>query len=124
MNRLTVRLVASHAAVALVGAVATYVIVRQLAPTLFDRSMEQSGMMGRGAGGQLRQQFADAVDQALLVGALVGAVAAALFGMAAAYQLLRPLADLRSAARGSPRGGTTSPCPAPESSSSPNSPMT
>ncbi|MEZ5191492.1 MAG: hypothetical protein R2734_02460 [Nocardioides sp.] len=34
------------------------------------------------------------------MGALVGAVAAAaLFGMAAAYQLLRPLADLRSAAR-------------------------
>lgn len=100
MNRLTVRLVVSHAVVALIGAVATFLIVRQLAPTLFDQSMRQSGMMGRGAGGELRTQFADAVDTALLVGALVGALAAALVGTAAAYQLLRPLADLQRAARG------------------------
>ena len=51
MNRLLVRLIASHAIVALLGAAATYLIVRQLAPSLFDQSMMHAGngsMMGQG----------------------------------------------------------------------------
>ena len=83
MNRLVVRLVISHVLVALLGAVATFLVVRQLAPTLFDRSMmgQQMGMgqtgmgqagmgqPGMGQGASLRAQFAQAVGQALLVGA-------------------------------------------------------
>ena len=109
MNRLPVRLVLSHLLVAVLGALATYVVVRQLAPTLFDQSMRHGpgagvngvGMApggGPGVGLALRQQFADAVDQALLVGALIGAAAAAGAGALAAYRLTRPLERLRAAA--------------------------
>ena len=105
MNRLAVRLVASHALVAVLGAAATYLIVRQLAPSLFDQNIMHAGMgqmMGRGGNGataELRTQFADAVDQALLVGSLVGAAAAALFGSLAAFALVRPLGRVRAATR-------------------------
>jgi len=105
MNRLVVRLVISHALVALLGAVATFLVVRQLAPTLFDRSMGQQMGMGQGMGmtaGQgagLREQFASAVDQALLVGAVVGGLAAAAFGVVAAWRLIRPLESVRAATR-------------------------
>ncbi|WP_330473740.1 sensor histidine kinase [Terrabacter sp. C0L_2] len=104
MNRLSARLVLSHLLVALIGAVATFVIVRQLAPTLFDSSMSRSGAgvgMGLGRAGEasLRTQFADSVDQALLVGAILGSVAAASFGAVAAWRLLRPLGAMARAAR-------------------------
>ncbi|EWT02819.1 ATPase [Intrasporangium oryzae NRRL B-24470] len=114
MNRLAVRLVVSHALVAVLGVVATFVIVRQLAPPLFDESMRMSGMMGAGPGsGTLRQQFADAVDQALLVGALVGIGAAALFGAFAAYRLIEPLGTVRAATRQMALGRYADPIPAP-----------
>ncbi|MFN8189330.1 MAG: HAMP domain-containing sensor histidine kinase [Nocardioidaceae bacterium] len=113
MNRLVVRLVISHVLVALLGAVATFLVVRQLAPTLFDRSMmgQQMGMgqtgmgqagmgqPGMGQGASLRAQFAQAVDQALLVGAAVGALAAAAFGVVATWRLTRPLESIRAATR-------------------------
>ncbi|MCB0909194.1 MAG: HAMP domain-containing protein, partial [Nocardioidaceae bacterium] len=113
MNRLVVRLVISHVLVALLGAVATFLVVRQLAPTLFDRSMmgQQAGMgqgmgqagvgqqLGPGQGASLREQFAQAVNQALLVGAVVGALAAAAFGVAATWRLTRPLETIRAATR-------------------------
>lgn len=102
MNRLSTRLVLSHLLVALIGAAATFVIVRQLAPTLFDSSMNRSGVgMGMGRAGEpsLRTQFADSVDQALLVGAILGSVAAASFGAVAAWRLLRPLGAMGRAAR-------------------------
>jgi histidine kinase len=120
MNRLVVRLIASHAIVAVLGAAATYLIVRQLAPNLFDQNMMHSGagaMMGQGPGtganASLRADFADAVDQALLVGTLVGAVAAALFGSLAAFGLVRPLNRLRAAAREMARGRYAAPVPVP-----------
>jgi len=102
MNRLSTRLVLSHLLVALIGAVATFVIVRQLAPPLFDSSMNRTGAglgMGRVGETSLRTQFADSVDQALLVGAILGSVAAASFGAVAAWRLLRPLGDMARAAR-------------------------
>ncbi|GAA2161300.1 histidine kinase [Humibacillus xanthopallidus] len=116
MNRLDVRLVLSHLLVAVLGAAATFVIVRQLAPALFDESMRMSGMGGMGGGqgaGTLRQQFADAVQGALLVGALVGAVAAAVFGTFAAYRLVRPLAAVRAATREMAQGRYAVPVPVP-----------
>ena len=117
MNRLVVRLVASHVLVAVLGAAATFLIVRQLAPLLFDESLRMGRMgepgMGQGASGALRQQFADSVDQALLIGALVGAAAAALFGAVAAYGLVRPLAQVRSATRAMASGQYAVPVPIP-----------
>lgn len=104
MNRLSVRLVLSHLVVAILGALATFVIVRQLAPALFDETLRRAqagGPRGPGQGmGQnagLREQFATAVDQALLIGALVGAAVAAIFGIIAAWRLIRPLGRLRTA---------------------------
>jgi len=121
MNRLSIRLVLSHLLVAVVGLLATFVVVRQLAPTLFDRM--QTGPMGPGMGGglgpgsgqqgALRQQFADAVDQALVVGALVGAAAAGIIGAFAAYRLVRPLGTVRAATREMARGRYAVPVPLP-----------
>lgn len=106
MNRLSVRLVLSHVLVALIGGVAAFLVVRWLAPALFDESMRQgtpgSGGghgpgQGMGAGGALRDQFAAAVDQALLVGVAVGVVAAAAFGVFAAQRVIRSLGRVRAA---------------------------
>lgn len=115
MNRLVVRLVASHVLVALLGAAATFLIVRQLAPALFDESIRMGRGMtpGMGQGQALREQFASAVDQALLVGSIIGAVAAALFGALAAYALIRPLGRLRSATREMAKGRYAVPVPVP-----------
>ncbi len=100
MRRLSVRLVASHLAVALLGGLATAVVVRQLAPSLFDERLRG---MGRGTGvpasGAVRAEFAAAVDSALLIGTLVGVGVATAAGTFAAYQLLRSLARLRAATR-------------------------
>lgn len=117
MKRLSVRLVLSHVLVAVLGAIATYVVVRQLAPSLFDESMRRMGMgMGRPgqAGTTLRDQFAEAVDRALLVGALVGATAAAIFGVVASYRLVRPLGTVRAATRAMARGHYDVPVPQPQ----------
>ena len=46
MNRLVVRLVISHLLVAVVAALATFLVVRQLAPALFDASLR----VGQGGG--------------------------------------------------------------------------
>jgi len=106
MNRLSVRLVLSHLLVAILGALATFVIVRQLAPALFDETLRRGQGGGPRAPGQgfgqnagLREQFAASVDQALLIGALVGAAVAAVFGIVAASRLIRPLGRLRDATR-------------------------
>lgn len=106
MNRLSARLVLSHVMIAVLGALATFLIVRQLAPALFDETLRRAqGGPPRGPGpgaGQsagLREQFATAVDQALLIGALVGAAVAAVFGVLAAWRLIRPLRRLRDATR-------------------------
>jgi histidine kinase len=116
VNRLGVRLVVSHLLAVLVGAVATFVIVRALAPALFENMVQQSGMgmgMGRGQGGTLRQQMADAVTQALLVGTVVGLVAAAGFGAVAAHRLVRSLRTVGAATRAMAGGRYAVPVPVP-----------
>ncbi len=102
MNRLAARLVLSHALVAVLGGLATFLVVRTLTPALFDRMMGgDAPMMGQGPGhpGALRGQVADAVTQALLVGILVGVVAATVFGIFAAQRLVRPLRQLGETTR-------------------------
>ncbi|MEZ5092078.1 sensor histidine kinase [Nocardioides sp.] len=98
-GRLSTRLVVSHLLVAVLGGLATALVVRMLAPTLFDRTLQG---MGRGMGGMtsgtLRSEFARSVDSALVVGTIVGIVVAAAAGAWAAYRLLAPLQDLRAAA--------------------------
>ncbi len=103
MRRLPVRLVLSHLVVAVVGVAATYLVVRLLAPLLFDQSLRMgqgpgAGGPGMGSGG-LRAQVSAAVDSAVLVGALVGAVAATGLGALIAWRLSRPLQAVRDAAR-------------------------
>ena len=119
MNRLSGRLVASHALVALLGAVATFFVVRTMAPALFDESMRMGPSYGPGPGGgmgagqQVRQQFAHAIDQALVVGALVGVVAATVLGGVLAHRLVRPITALRRATREIARGRYDTPIPTP-----------
>ncbi len=96
MNRLVTRLVLSHLLVAVLGGLATVVVVRALTPVIFDRSMGRLGtgaMTGRGPGAQgaLRTEVADAVTQAVAIGLVVGVVAAGAFGVLAAARLVRPL---------------------------------
>lgn len=100
MNRLAVRLVLSHLLVAVLGGLATFLVVRALTPALFDRMTGgQGSMMGQGRGGTLRGQVADAVTQALVVGVLVGLAAATVFGIFAAQRLVRPLRRLGDTTR-------------------------
>lgn len=95
MNRVAVRLVLSHLVVALLGGLATVVVVRALTPVIFDRSTGMGQMMGRGPGfgtqQEVRTQVVDALTQAIGIGLLVGVVAAAGFGVLAAARLVRPL---------------------------------
>jgi histidine kinase len=110
VNRLGVRLVLSHLLVAVAGGVTTFLVVRALAPALFDASLHGNPNPGQGRfGGQgqnqmLRDQFAAAVDQSLLIGSLVGAALAAVLGALLAYRVIRPLARVRRATRDIARG--------------------
>ena len=111
MNRLSVRLVMSHILVALIGGLATFAVVRWLAPPLFDQNMrhshfgDENGRGGKqGQGGAIREQFVEAVDQALLIGAVVGVLAAAAFGIFAAYRVIHSVNGVRAATRELARG--------------------
>ena len=114
MSRLATRLGLAHLAVVLLGALATLVVVRSLAPTLFDRSMRGRGP-GPGGGGSgptmFREMFVSTVDQALLIGASVGVVAAAVLGIAFAYRLARLIRELGTATRALSAGRADTPGP-------------
>ncbi len=107
IHRLSTRLVATHLLVATLGAAASYLVVRLLAPALFDESMRMGAGpgggrgpgVGQGAGQALRASFADAVDRALLIGTSVGVATAAVVGTFAAYRLLVPLSRIQEATR-------------------------
>lgn len=121
MNRLSVRLVVSHVLVALVGGLTAFAVVRWLAPTLFDESLRRSSYVdggGRGTqGGQgmaLRDQFAAAVDEALLIGVVAGILAAAVFGAFAARRVIRSLSGVRAATRELAKGNYAVPVPEPK----------
>lgn len=118
MNRLVTRLVVSHLLVAVLGGASAFAVSRLLAPRLFDMQMHMrgSGMgsgMGMGQQGQLRSQFGTAVDQALVAGTLIGIIAAAAFGIAAAYRIVRPVNAVRSATRDLAAGRYRTDVPAP-----------
>ncbi len=112
MNRLHVRLVLSHLLVALVGALATFLVSRQLAPALFDHGMPMRGM-GFGDPAAVRQQVGDALDRSLVVGTLVGVAVAAAAGAFAATRLVQPLTAIRGATRALAEGRYGMRVPAP-----------
>ncbi len=118
-TRLDIRLVVSHLFVAIVGGVTTFLLVRGLAPTLFDQETHMmSGLPGgmpggRGSAQTLRTQFASAVDSALVIGVIAGLVTAGAFGAIAAYRLTRPLDALGAATRELARGRYTVAIPQP-----------
>ncbi|MCA0336229.1 MAG: HAMP domain-containing protein [Actinobacteria bacterium] len=119
MNRLVTRLVLSHLVVALLGALTTFLVVRQLAPRLFDESLHGLGMgQGQGLGpsgtrGALRSQLVTAVDTSLLIGGLVGVLLAATFGVWSAVQLIRPLGRVRAATHAMAQGRYAADVPVP-----------
>ncbi|WES63982.1 HAMP domain-containing sensor histidine kinase [Microbacter sp. GSS18] len=105
MTRLRTRLVLSHLVVALLGGLATFVVVWILTPVIFDRQMGSGGgPMGPGTGGQgyreqLNAEVTAAVTQALAVGLIVGVLAATAAGVFAASRVARPLREMSAATR-------------------------
>ncbi|MEL4356383.1 MULTISPECIES: sensor histidine kinase [unclassified Luteococcus] len=126
-ERLSARLVLSHLLVALVATLSTYAVVRWWAPALFDQSLSGQGPgAGMGPGGSpgsgrgpgsgpgpgLRRQFAEAVNRAVVVGGLLGVLAAGALAVLLARRITRPLLQLREAARRMAGGEYRVPVPA------------
>ena len=105
MNRLRSRLVVSHLVVAVLGAVATVIVVMVLTPVIFDRQVRMSGgsMGGGGAGQGYRQQLivdvTIAVAEALAVGLVVGVLTAASAGVIVAARVAKPLREMSAATK-------------------------
>ena len=99
--RLPVRLFASYVLVAAVGAATVFLVVRLLAPPLFDHSMRGAGMggMGMGAQGGAHAAVVSAVNTALLVAVLASLAVGALVAAFVTGRLLRPLNAVRAATR-------------------------
>jgi len=118
MRRLSTRLIASHVIVALIVGVTTFLVVRWLAPALFDQSLMQGGQGGPmqrgGAGGLgmgLRSEVSSAVTSSLVVGTVVGFTVAVAFGVVAAWLVSRSVSTLRVATRRIAQGDYTAEVP-------------
>lgn len=100
MRRLRVRLLLSHLAVAVIGAVVTVAVVVWSAPTLFDEGVSGLGPGFRGGpGGRLRDVFAEALRSGLVLGVSAALLVAVFGGWFVARRVLRPLDDVRDATR-------------------------
>ena len=105
--RLPIRLYVSHAVVVLLGALATFITVRLLAPRLFDEQMtmmgpSSSGGMMDGVGSNaagVRGAFISSINTALLAGIGVALCVAAIAAYAVTTRVLRPIDALRSVTR-------------------------
>lgn len=114
--RLPVRLFASYAVVAFVGALAAYVTVRVLAPRIFSQRMSMmdglgleagngaQSMMGAGTGDGMgvtpvQDAFMSSLNIALVVGVLVGLIMAGMVAALVTRRVLLPLKDVRAATR-------------------------
>ncbi len=106
MNRISFRLVFSNVLVTLLAGLTTYLVVRWLAPALFDEQRRRdmlaaSGLGdhagGEAAGAQIRAEFAAAVDRALVAGIIVGASTAVILGVFVALRLGRSLGRVSAA---------------------------
>ena len=97
MNRLSVRLLLSHALVAVVAALTAYLVVRIVAPQLYDHDVRMMGGHQMGAGRGLRDVAVSAMNNALLIGVLVGVVAALVAGAYGSRRILSPLTEVSRA---------------------------
>ena len=117
MRRLSTRLIASHVIVALIVGATTFLVVRWLAPALFDQSLVQGGQGGpmhgggAGIGPGLRSQVSSAVTSSLAVGTVVGFTVAVAFGVVAAWLVSRAVSTLRVATRRIAEGDYTAEVP-------------
>ncbi|MGH8827380.1 MAG: sensor histidine kinase [Jiangellaceae bacterium] len=99
MNRLSVRLLLSHVLVAAVAGLTTYLLVRVLAPQMYDRDVHQMGPGpgGMGMAGALRGVAVAAMNNAVLIGVLAGIVVAVVASAVAAGRIMRPLEAVSAA---------------------------
>ncbi|MCV2393793.1 HAMP domain-containing histidine kinase [Actinotalea sp. M2MS4P-6] len=100
--RLPTRLVAAFLSVLAIGTLVSLVTVRLIAPGIFERRMGMTN--GRGMGGgqgvsATQDAFVAALDQSLLLGALVSALLAGVAAVLLARSMLRPLDAVRGATR-------------------------
>jgi histidine kinase len=116
---LPMRMFVSYAVVVLVGAAATFVTVRLLAPHLFDDRMGMMGGAGRGLGmgastsDAVHAAFRSAINTSLIVGLLVSVCVAAVVAAVVTGRLLRPLDAVRAATREIAAGNYDSRVPVP-----------
>ena len=101
MKRMSFRLLLGHVAVGLLGAVIMYVVVRLLAPEIFDADLrrEARARIGLGPGPGIAEDFAVSVDRALVVGLVVGSLVAAALGAYVALTVGRTLERVREGTR-------------------------
>lgn len=130
MRRLLTRMVISHVTVAVLAALATVLVIREVAIRGWE-SRTQRGMApggagttpgmrpgGPGRGGMsaaegFRSQVIASIDQGALVGLTVGIVAALVLAVLAARRISQPVARLGQATRAIAAGRYDTPVPAP-----------
>lgn len=113
MNRLSRRLLASHFAVAVVGGVVAYALVRLLVPRLYD--VRTRMMMGGTVRGVLaRRLVLESVNVALAIGVLAGVLTAVVAGAWSARRVMRSVDAVRAATRRLAEGHYAERVPAPE----------
>lgn len=98
MSRLRNRLLVSHLGVAAAGAATSIAVVLWEAPAIFDRGLGPQGVHSQGQGG-LRTVFQHALWQALALGSVAALVVALVATVVFSIRMLRPLEDVRRAAR-------------------------
>lgn len=112
---MSVRLLLGHVAVGLLGALVMYVVVRLLAPEIFDADLrrEARARIGLGPGPGIAEDFAATVDQALVAGAIIGGLVAAALGAYVALRVGRSLERVREGTRRIAAGDYTADVPVP-----------
>lgn len=97
MNRLSTRLLVSHSLVAAIGGLTVYLLVRVLAPQMYDQHVQMMGGAGAGFGAGMRDAAVTATNNALLIGVLTGVVTAVVAGAYSSVRILRPLQAVSAA---------------------------
>jgi len=97
MSRLSTRLLISHALVAVIGGLTVYLLVRVLAPEMYDQHVQMMGGAGTGHDTGLRDAAISATNNALLIGVLAGIVTAMVAGAYSSVRILRPLQAVSAA---------------------------
>ena len=97
MNRLWVRLLLSHTVVAVVAGLTAYLVVRAVAPQLYDHEARMMAGHEMLAGGGMRGVAVTAMNNALLIGVLAGVVAALVAGAYGARRIMHPLEAVSTA---------------------------